>query len=138
PQASGEGVGLEVGQADGGVDRLTEDLLRRLLGNRLDLHPPFGGGHDDVPAHGPIEQDRQVELAGDVDALFDIEAVDLLALVAGLDRDEGRAEHLRRQFADFGGGGFRPPLDPGGDNVDAADVWMFLEGALAAPTGVDL
>ena len=64
----------------------------------------------------------EVELARDVEALLDVEAADLLALGAGLVRDELHAEDLLGELARFGGAAL-------GD-LDAA--------AFAATAGVDL
>ena len=73
-------------------DRL--DLLRRVVGDRLDVHAALGRGDDGDAAGLAVDQQREVEFLGDVDAVGDVEALDLLALRAGLDRDQRLAEHL--------------------------------------------
>jgi hypothetical protein len=88
-------------EADGGVDGLAEDLLRGVGGDLLDVHAALGGGHDGGAAGDAVEGDAEVELAGDVHALLDEQALDLLALGAGLDGDQGGAEHL---LGDLDGG----------------------------------
>jgi hypothetical protein len=72
---------------------------------------------------------REVELSGDVHALLDEQALDLLALGAGLDGDERAADHLL-------GVGVR--VVGRLDDLDAAEVGVLLEAALAAAAGVDL
>ena len=77
----------------------------------------------------PVEQHREVQLVGDVDALLDVEAVDLLALRSGLDRDERRPEHLLGELPHLGLRGRHTAVDAVGDDVDAADVGVLLEAA---------
>ena len=97
----------------------------------FDIHAAFGrDDHRDAPG-GAIDQHRQVVFLGDVGAIGHVEAVDLLAGFAGLDRNQGVAEHvggvganfveaLRQAHAAFGA------------------LAQFLELALAAAAGVDL
>ena len=103
-------VGLEGRQSDRRIDRLADDPLGGLLGDLLDVHAALGRSHYDVAGFGPVEQNGQVELAGDVDALLDVETVDLLAGRTGLDGHQGRAQHLLGEIADgrFGGARRRP------------------------------
>ena len=61
---------------------------------------------------GPIEENRQVELAGDVDALFDVEAVNLFAGGPGLDGHQGRTKHLPGEIATASSAAATPPLMP--------------------------
>ncbi len=131
-------VCLKCGQTDGRVYLGAEDPLRRFLRHLLDLHSPLRGGHDDVARGGSIEENRQIELPGDVDALLDIEPVDLLTLFAGLDGDQRAAQHLLRQPPHLLLGSRWPSLDPCADDIDPADVGMLLEGTLAPPSGVYL
>ena len=77
------------------------DLLRRVVGDRLDVHAAFGRGDDRDPAGLAVDQQREVEFLGDVDAVGDVEPLDLLALRAGLDRDQRLAEHLGGMLAHF-------------------------------------
>jgi hypothetical protein len=78
-----------------------------------------------------IDQQRQVEFLFDVRAVLDVEAVDLLALGAGLMGDQHPAEHLLGMLADF--------LDRLGEAHTALAVGAeALETALAAAAGVDL
>ena len=53
------------------------------------------------PAARAIDQDADVELAVDLQSLFDQHPPDLLALGTGLMRDESHADHLRRQLLGF-------------------------------------
>ncbi len=120
-QPEGDLAGVERLQADGRVDGDLDDLLRRLGGHLLDIHAALGGGHDGDPAGGAIEQEAQVELAGDVTALFDVDPLDLLARGPRLMGDQIHPEHL------IGG---RFDLAVGLDHLHAA--------ALTAAAGVDL
>ena len=78
-----------------------------------------------------VDEQRQVEFLGDVDAVGDIEAVDLLAVLAGLDRDERIAEHVGRRRAHL----VQRLRQPHAAFRVGAE---FLELALAAPAGMDL
>ena len=114
-----------------GIDVDGDDLFGRVVGDALDVHAALGRDDEGDAAHGAVDEQRAVELAGDVGAGFDVEAVDGLAALAGLLGDEGLAQHL-------GGIG-----DDVGDGFDDADAALgigaeFLEPALAAATGVDL
>ena len=117
--------------AGGGIDREGHDLLGRVVRDVLDVDAAFGRD-DEGDARGlAVDQERKVELLVDVGAVLDVEAVDLLAGGAGLDRHEGGAQHLLGELGDF-----RGRL---GD-ADAALVAgrSFLELALAAAAGMDL
>src|ERR1700722_12465145 len=117
--------------AGGRIDRERHDLFGRMVGDILDVDAAFGGDHERHFGGFAVDQDREIELLVDVGAFLDVEPVDLLAVRAGLHRDQGRAEHLPGEFVDFG--------DRFGD-ADAALVAGrgFLEFALAAAAGVDL
>ena len=123
----------DIGGRDAGrrVDVDGDDLFGRVVGDALDVHAALGRDDEGDAAHGAVDEQRAVELAGDVGAGFDVEAVDGLAALAGLLGDEGLAQHL-------GGVG-----DDVGDGFDDADATLgigaeFLEPALAAAAGVDL
>ena len=107
------------------------DLLGRVVGDLLDVHAALGRGDDGDAAGLAVDQQREIEFLGDVDAVGDVEALDLLAVRPGLDRHQGLAEHLGRMLAHF--------VDRVGE-ADAAlgVVAEFLELALAAAAGVDL
>ena len=58
------------------------DLLRRVVGHFLDVHAAFGGD-DEGDARGlAVDEDREIEFAGDGRAFFDVEALHQLALRA--------------------------------------------------------
>ena len=138
PQAPAHRVGLKSGKTNGGVDLLPEDLVGVIGGHLLDVHAAFGRGHDDVAGHGPVEQDRQVELTSDVDPLLDVEAVHFFASFAGLDRDQGGAQHLLGECTHFGHCCLRASLPSGEDHVHALEIWVLGEGSLAPAAGVNL
>ncbi len=117
--------------AGGRIDREGHDLLRRVVRDFLDVHAAFGRDHERHLRGFAVDQHREIELLVDVGAFLDVEAVDLLAGGAGLDRDQRRAQHLLGEFVDLG--------DRLGD-ADAALVagGGFLELALAAAAGMDL
>ncbi len=120
-------VGLE---ADGRVDRLLDDLVGVIVRHRLDVHAALGRGDDGDAAQRAVDQHGEVELALDVAAFLDIEALDRLAGRAGLLGDQLMAQHGGRVLADL--------LDRLGDAHAARAVGIVLELALAAPAGMDL
>ena len=79
-ERGGDGAAVMRHQAGGGIDGDGLDLLRRVVGDRLDIHAAFGRGDDGDAAGRAVDQQRQVEFLFDVDAVGDVEALDLLAL----------------------------------------------------------
>jgi hypothetical protein len=78
-----------------------------------------------------VDQDREIKLLVDIGAVFDVEAVDLLAMRPGLYRHQRRTQHLLGELVDLG--------DRLGDSHAAfAPRGGFLEGALAAATRMNL
>jgi hypothetical protein len=114
-----------------GIDGEGQDLLGGVVSDALDVHAALGGGDHRDAGRLTVDQQGEVQLASNVGAFLDVEAVDLLALGAGLDGDEHPAEHLLGVLADV--------LD-GLDDADAAlgVLAEALEAALAAASGVDL
>ena len=99
--------------------------------DRLDVHAALGRDDEGDAADRAVDQQREVELAVDVGAVLDIEAVDLLAGRAGLLGDQRVAEHL----VDVGD----HLVDRLGQTNAALGVRAeFLELALAAAAGMDL
>ncbi len=70
---------------------LLEYLLRSFGRDLFDLHPAFAGDHQDRLCRGPVDDDPQVQLAGNVAALLDQHLADRLALRSGLDRHQAVA-----------------------------------------------
>jgi hypothetical protein len=71
------------------------------MGHCLDIHAAFGRSDDRDPAACPVDQQREVKFLLDVDAVGDVEAVHLLAMLAGLDRHQRVAEHFLGVGTDF-------------------------------------
>ena len=89
-----EHLDLALGHALFGIDGDGDDLFRRVMRDRLDVHAAFGRDDEGDAADRAVDQQRQIELAVDVGAVLDIEAVDLLAGRTGLLGDQRIAEHL--------------------------------------------
>src|SRR3546814_8178302 len=94
------------------------------------LHAALGGGHQGHPAGRPVDEHAEVELARDVAAFLDVEALDLLAGRAGLLGHQHVAQHRT-------GVGLHL-LDRLHDAHAALAVGVVLETPGAAPAGVDL
>ena len=103
------------------VDRNLDDFLRRMLGHLLDLDPAFGRADQGYPAGFAVDQEPQIQLASDVAAFLDIDALDLAPRRSGLVGDEIMAEQGPRR---------------GGDILLGAD--NFNSPGLAAAAGMDL
>src|SRR5690606_7486794 len=122
---------VSVGHAGFRIDRNGDDLFRGLFGNGLDVHATLGRDDEGNAANGAVNQKRQVQLARNVGAVFDVETIDLLASLAGLLGDECVAEHVLGIGNDV--------LDRLGEAYTALGVGgEFLELALAATASVDL
>src|ERR1700731_678199 len=113
------------------VDREADDLLGAIVRDILDVDATLGGNHERHFGGFAVDQDREIKLLVDVGAVFDVEAVDLLAVRPGLHRDQCRPQHLLGELVDLG------------DRLSDAHAAFgprrgFLEGALAAATRMDL
>ena len=117
--------------AGGGIDAERQDLFRRAGGHLFDVHAALGRADKGHAAGLAIDQQREIEFAVDVGTVFDVDAVDLLAGRAGLMGDQCLAQHLLGFF----GGLFDRLGQPHAALFAGA---LFLEGALAAATGVNL
>src|SRR6185437_12318152 len=129
-EAIGELPRVEALQAGGRIDRHLEDLLGVPGGDFLDLHAAFGRGHDGDARGLAVDQHAEIELALDVAALLDVDALHLAALGAGLLGDEHVAEHLGGVLADL--------LDGFDDAHAALALRIVFEAAGAAAAGMDL
>src|SRR6185503_20109536 len=83
-------------QADDGVDRLAEDLLRRLRRDLFDLDAALRRRHHRHAPDGAVDDDAEVELARDLAALLDEEPLHDAALRPRLMRDERLPEERAR------------------------------------------
>ncbi len=124
-QREGDLAALEGLEARRGIDRLLDDLLRRVVRHALDVHAALGRGDDRDPADRTVDQEREIELALDVAAFLDIEPLHRLAGRAGLLGDQLMAQHRGRTAADL--------LDRFRDPHAALAVGVVLEAALARP-----
>lgn len=132
-QAERLGQGAAVGREDasGRIDGEGDDLVGRVVRHVFDIHAAFGRGDNRNARRDAIDQQGEVKLLGDVSALFNIEAVDLLASGAGLVCNQHAAEHFVGIGLDVFGG------------LDDADAALGVgaqafEFALAAATRVNL
>ncbi len=83
------------------VDGDGGDQFGRVMRHIFDIHAAFGRcDHRDLPA-GTVHEHGEIIFFLDIDAVGDIEAVDLLAFVTGLDRDQRVAEHFLGRSFDF-------------------------------------
>ena len=99
------------------------------VGDFFDLHAPFGRDDHDRQAGFAIDDDAQIQLAGDVEALLDVERLDLLAFVARLNRDQRLAQHPLGIVAGLVGRLHQH---------DAGLLRVLLERPLAAAAGMNL
>jgi hypothetical protein len=128
-QAEGDLAGLEAREAQGRIHGHLEDLLRRLLGDLLDLHAALGGGHEGDAAGDAVHEEGEVELPVDVHGIADEDRVDLAALGAGLLGDQVHAQHRLEDLRGLVGIGSEldaAPLAP------AAGVDLGLDDGLPA------
>ena len=130
-QTEGHATAVEILKTRGGIDIKGQDLLGRVMGHVFDVHAAFGGRHDRNPAVFAVDQHGKIELTLNIAAVFDVDAVDLLACRTGLDGDKGAAQHLAGKFSGL--------TDRAGQAHAAffASLRLF-EMALATTTGMDL
>jgi hypothetical protein len=115
----------------GRIDLDGDDLFGGGVRHILDVHAALGGGHHRDAAGLTVDEEREVELAGDLRAFLDIEPPDHAPFRAGLVGHQHPVEHLFGVGADVLDGLDHP--DPAlGVGAEA------LEAALAAPACVDL
>ncbi len=92
-----------------------------MLGHLLDLDPAFGRADQGYSPGFAVDQEPQIQLASDVAAFLDIDALDLAPGRSGLVGDEIMAQQCPRRGGD---------ILLGADDFDAA--------GLAAAAGMDL
>ncbi len=97
-------AGLESGQANRWIHGFKEDLFRRFGRDFFDVHPAFGRGHQGDPVGGAVNQERDVELVGDIAATLNQDTLDDFAFRTGLVGDQRHAEHVAGELFDFIGG----------------------------------
>ena len=99
PQLEGDLARLEGLEADRRIDVLLDDRLRVLGRNLFDLHPAGLRGHEDRTRDRAVQQNAQIQFAGNRQRLFDQQPPHLLALRTGLVGHQLHPENLFRQFA---------------------------------------
>ncbi len=113
------------------IDRHREDLVWRIVRHLLDVHAAFGRG-DERDARGcAINERGEIELAGNIDSVLDIDASNGAPRRAGLDGDESVPQHLLGELL-----GLARRL--GEANAALVARRGLLELALAASAGMDL
>ena len=124
----GEFASLEGLEAEDGVDGFAEDFFWGVFGDVFDVHAAGGAGDDDGGAGGAIDENGEVEFAGDGGGFGDEDFGDEFSFGASLVGDEGLAEH--------GGGEFADAID-GSGHMDTA-LEAAGESAFSAAARVDL
>ena len=90
------------------IDGQRFDLFGRVVCHGFDVHAALGRYDQRDAPGGAVDEQRQIEFLVDVDAVGDVEPVDLLAVRPGLDGDERVAEHVGRRPADLVGTARQP------------------------------
>ena len=103
------------------VDGSAENSFRRACRHLLDIHAALGRGHNGDAAGSAVEQHTKIELARNITAFLDIDALDFFSFWPGLMGNQRHADHRL--------GGLDHLVDRLG-NLYAA--------ALAPPTGMNL
>ena len=130
-QGRGDLAAVEGGIARRRIDRQRDDLVGRVVRHLLDVHAAFGGDDEGDARGGAVDQRRQIELAADVAAVLDEQALDGAAGRPGLDRHQRLAQHLL-------GDGLHLVDGLGESHAALVAGVGLLELALAAAAGVDL
>ena len=94
----GEIAHLVVAQAQERIDGAPGDLARVTTSHLFDVDPALARGHEDGAPGGPVDDQTQVELAGDFRGLFDQEPGDREAV-------DRQAEHRRCYLGGLAGRG---------------------------------
>ncbi len=81
------------------IERLFEDLFRRLFSDLFNLNATFTRSHQDWHRSGPIEHDTQIQFPINVTTRFDVNLVDRFALVTGLNGDQSVTKHVLGRFS---------------------------------------
>ena len=94
----------------------------------LDVHSAFGAGDHDGRRGGPIKEDGNIKLFGDIDGFADKNLPDFFTLGSGLMGNKDLAKHLCGEVVRLQGSiaEVHAPFEPG------------REGSLAASSGMNL
>jgi len=102
---------LEVERSAPGVRVELGDRLRRVLGNRLDVHPTLGREHQDVGAVVSIDGEAEVDLLGDVERALAVDERHLEALDVHADDRLGGGPRLLRRLGELDAPRLAPAAD---------------------------
>ena len=83
-------------KADCRVDMFLQYQLRSLARHLFDLYPAFGTDHHNRLVFSPIEDDSEIELAGQVQPFFNQDLTDKATRRSGLRRHQAAAKYLTR------------------------------------------
>src|SRR5690606_222841 len=73
-----------IGHALGWINRNSDDLFWRFFSNRFNVHTAFGRNDKSRTTNRAIDQQREIKLALNICAIFDVNPIDLLASRTGL------------------------------------------------------
>src|SRR5690606_14366580 len=97
-KGTGHAAAVEIRKASRRIDAEADDLFGGRGRDLFDIHAAFGRGDEADARAAAINQKREIQLALDVAAVLDIDAVDLLTGLTRLMGDEGAAQHLTGQL----------------------------------------
>src|SRR6185295_15402541 len=95
-EAECEPPALKALQSRGRMNVDGDDLLRRMSGDLLDVHPACRRGDEGYPAAFAVEHEAQIYLTRDLRARLDVDLIDRHAFRAGLSGNEMTTEHCSR------------------------------------------
>ena len=119
--ATGDFLGLRIGQTNQGIDKHGDDFFGSGVGHFFDVHAAFAGGNERHFLGGTVGHNRHVVFFLNVCAVFNIEATDFLTFGASLVGFELHAQNVTSQTLDI-----------------VNRLGNFDTTALATATGVDL
>src|SRR5215469_15559271 len=101
PQTISDVPGMERLYPAGRIDCHLQDLFRRSCRHLLDLDASLGRADQCDPPGVTVDQEAEIELAGNVAALLDIDSLDLAPRGSGLMRDQVLAQQRAYRSRDL-------------------------------------